>query len=168
LPDVRDALQQVKDSSLPRELMSVDQLGEQASGIQTAEQVRDQEVVKWIGKGPLPEVFLRLYDFRDDLYAETWKFAPWAYADRVWLVYRPAKPLPIDGPMPTLTVNGQSLELVPRVDYRPGKPKSWLCPMFFADITPTARFGATNDVRLAGLGEAQPSNCFIISGGDRH
>jgi hypothetical protein len=122
-------------------------------------------------------VFLRLYDFSEDLRAETWKFAPWAYADRLWFVYRPARPLPIGGPMPTVNVNGKDLALIPRVDHRAeqygGKaekhtdPNTWKCPMFFADITPVARFGGTNTVRLARMNEAQPANCFVISGGDR-
>jgi hypothetical protein len=167
LPDVRDALGQSKDSALPHELVSVDQLGQQTSRIQTAEQIKDKKVVDWIGKGRLPESFLKVYGFRDNLYAETWEFAPWAHADRVWFVYRPAKPVPINGQKPAVTINGQSLELLPRVDYRPGEPETWSCPVFFADFTSLARFGLTNEVSLVGLAESHPANCFVISGGDR-
>jgi hypothetical protein len=167
LPDVRAALDEAADSSLPRELVSIDQLGDQAAERLTAEQINDKEVVDWIGKGRLPKRFLELYSFRDDRYADTWKFAPWAYTDRIWFVYRPAKPVPMNGPLPTVTVNGQTLELIPRVDYRRGEPEEWNCPVFFADITPHARFGSTNKVRLAGIAEVEPANCFVISGGDR-
>jgi hypothetical protein len=158
LPDIRSALSAAKDPTLPQEILSIDQLPQPASG------AKGDSLVTVVGLGPLPDAFLKLYGFREGKFVSTAKLAPWAYADRVWLVYRPAHPPRMTEQLPQLKVNGQKIRLTPRVDYRSGKDATkWILPLFYADMTENLHDGAVNTVVLSGLNEAQPANCYIVS-----
>jgi hypothetical protein len=151
MPDIRDALSGAADPSLPRELLSLDQVQDSRPDLLVkiaADEKRQIPAVKWIGKGKLPRAFLDVYGFQDDETVETWKIVPWAFADRVWLVIRPAKPVPLTGPHPTLKINGISVELVPRVDHRFKELSEWNCPLYHADITGAVRFDHDNEIAM--------------------
>jgi hypothetical protein len=154
MPEILERLTAARDPSLPARLLSLDQEGQ-------------DETVKWLGRGRLPQRFLDVYGFRDGLTVETWKFAPWAYADKVWLVYRPSKPIPLFDHLPALEVNGKGVLLVPRVDYRPKHEEDWNCPIFFADVTDACRYGQTNGAVLSGLREQVPADCYLVTAADR-
>ena len=168
MPDIREFLARNKELSVPKELLSLEQQGEIVI-----------PTVEWLGRGKLPEQFLKTYGFRNNKIVETWKFAPWAFADRVCslrsasklrfsaLVYRPAKPLPLGEALPTVQINEKTVSLIPRVDYRPEKTEDWKCPMLFADVTDVCKYGQNNSVILSGLSEEWPYNCYIISAVDR-
>jgi hypothetical protein len=150
MPDVKSRLVKHKDPNLPVKVSSLDQQG---------------KTELW-GLGRLPESFLKVYDFRDGC-ADTWKFAPSAYADKVWLVYRPAIPILMEQKLPVATVNGTTVPLVPRVDYRSEKDASkWICPLFFADITDVLKYGADNTVVIMGGDQKAPKSCHIFSVAD--
>jgi len=155
MADIRDVLARVKEPSVPRELVSLEQVEEM------------DPTVEWIGSGKLPEQFLMTYGFKDNKIVETWKFAPWAFPDRVWLVLRPAKPVLLSDTLPTVHINGQTVYMTPRVDYRPKKEEDWRCPMFFADVTNVCKYGQNNSMILSGLSEGWPANCYIISAVDQ-
>jgi hypothetical protein len=156
LADIRGDLSAAKDSTLPREILSTDQLPQPASGAKGNSPVTEMSL------GSLPDAFLHLYGFREGKFVSTAKLAPWAYADRVWLVYRPARPLRMTASLPQLEVNGRKTPLVPRVDYRSGKDATkCTLPLFYADLTEDLRYGTANTVVLSGLNEAKPANCYI-------
>ena len=157
MPDIRQILARNKELSVPKELLSLEQQIE-----------RVDPTVEWLGRGKLPGQFLKLYGFSDNKIVETWKFAPWVFAQRVWLVYRPAKPLPLDETLPTVQINGKIVSLIPRVDYRPEKTEDWKCPMFFADVTDVCKYGQNNSVIFSDLNEEWPSSCYVISAVDRY
>lgn len=148
VPPLPELLARDGTPDLPKELLSLDQIPTAALAS---------------GRGRLPEAFLRAYEIREDGRVATWKLAPWAFADRLWLVYVPGRPLRLSGPLPTVRVNGRSVTMVPRIDYRRGKPEEWLCPLFFADVTAVCRQGQDNTVSLAGISEAEPASVRIIS-----
>lgn len=154
MPDIRRALEASRDPNLPADLRSLDQEPPDAA-------------MPPIGRGRLPERFLEVYGFRDGRIAETWKFAPWAFRDRVWLVYRPAPSVLLSDPLPAATINGKPVPLIPRVDYRPKRVEEWSCPIFFADVTDSCRYGGMNSVRLSRLHEPKPASCYITSVADR-
>lgn len=165
LPDIRGLLAASRESNLPRELVSLDQMGEAAPGILDPQLQKDVETVQWIGRGELPDRFLEVYRFRGRTAADTWKFAPWAFADRVWLVYRPTVAPDYNQELPWCRVNGKPVDLVPRVDYRPAEPQDWTCPILFADITDVCRYGRTNEVSLSG--PEQRGFCYVVCGASR-
>jgi hypothetical protein len=151
LPDIRAALVASRDPNIPTELLSLDQVRRTV-----------------IGRGKLPEQFLETYGFRDDKIVQTWKFAPWAFADKVWLVYRPAKPPRLSGTPPKAQVNGKDVPLIPRVDYRPEKVESWTCPLFFADVTNIVDTAKITPCTLSGLNEKGPASCAVTAAADRY
>jgi hypothetical protein len=155
MPDIRELLARGNELNVPKELLSLEQQGE-----------RVDPTVDWLGRGKLPEQFLKTYGFLDNKIVETWKLAPWAFADRVWLVYRPAKSLPLCEALPTAQINGKTVSLIPRLDYRPEKTEDWRRPMFFADVTDVCKYGQNNSVILSGLNEERPYNCYVISAVD--
>jgi hypothetical protein len=167
IPDVRDALARAKDPSLPGELLSLDQVQDSRPDLMVniaADEHRSIPAVKWIGKAKLPQAFLDVYGFGDGQRVETWKIVPWALADRVWLVVRPAHPLPLDGPQPALTINGAAVALAPRVDHRFKRVADWNCPLFHADITSAVRWGAEdNGLALSIPGQDDPPLAFITT-----
>ncbi|MBI3985779.1 MAG: hypothetical protein HY343_02580, partial [Lentisphaerae bacterium] len=152
---------------LPKELLCLDQAPTSAPALadRAAPEAGEEPVPvgQWLGRGPLPDLFLRAYDIREEGRVETWKLAPWAFADRLWLVYCPARPLLLGGPLPAARVNGRSVTLAPRIDYRRGKPGEWMCPLFYADVTGACRPGEDNTVSLSGIGEAVPAGVRIVS-----
>jgi hypothetical protein len=168
MPDVKALLAKHTDPSLPARLLSLEQAAQTRPDLVAMVRVRPGEeprsLVQWLGRGPLPEPFLAAYGF-DAAHAtvETWKVVPWAYADRVWVVYRPEKPIPLSAKPPRLTLNGQAVALWPRVDYRPKNVAAWTCPLLFADITGQVRYGAPNAAALDGAPETTPA-CYVTSG----
>jgi hypothetical protein len=161
MPDIRQKLKAGRDPSLPRELLSLDQLEESPS--LNPHSGHPPGAMTVLGRGKLPGQFLDAYGFREDRYVDTWKLAPWAFADRVWLVYCPTRPFLLGDKAPELEVNGKPTPLIPRVDYRPQKVSDWKCPLFFADVTERCLYGQVNQVVLAGGEQEQPSACYIIS-----
>jgi hypothetical protein len=151
MPDVRGRFSERSDPHLPRRLLSVD--AAKAPG--PLADSDPEAVAKQIGCGPLPEVFLRAFGFEDGC-VETWKFVPWAFGDRAWLVYVPSLAPRLGDPRPSLTINGHEAELVPRVDYRKGQPEEWTCPLFFADLTSSLAFSAENAISLRGTATERP------------
>lgn len=143
--------QRAKNPDIPAELLSLEQIGKSV-----------------IGRGKLPDQFLKTFDFKDGKIAKTWKFAPWAYADKVWLVYRPAKLVPLSSRLPSAKVNGSPVKLIPRVDYRSKKVEEWSCPLFFADVTEVCKYQQNNSITLSGLNEDKPSTCYITTSADRY
>ncbi len=172
MPDVRDALKQATDPALPKQLLSLDQVTDTRPDLMVniapdKDGIKNKPAVKWIGKGTLPRPFLDLYNFKNDETVDTCKIVPWAYADRVWLVVRPDKPVPLTGPHPTASVNGTSTPLVPRVDHRFDQVSSWNCPLYHADITDIVRFGGMNELKLAIPGQSELPLAYVISAADR-
>jgi hypothetical protein len=155
MPEVRSMLAASADSSLPRDLLSIEQDYENLDA--AGKKQMDSQ-----GKGKLPDGFLRAYSFRDGKLVETWKIAPWAFADRVWLVYHPPRPLPLNAPFPSARVNGQPVRLFPRVNYWSGG-KDWTAVLFFADVTGLCQYGRANMVTLTGSDENPDGRCFVIS-----
>lgn len=137
---------------LPAELSSFDQRGFSAYPLK-------------IEDGRLPEAFRAACGFRDDRHVATGRFAPWAYADRWWLVWRPAHPVPMSGPWPVVELNGAAVSLVPRVNYRPPAVDQWVCPVLFADVTGACRPGAENELSVAGLPADQRGIWYLVRGG---
>jgi hypothetical protein len=172
LPDpsasLRTGLAAARDPHLPRELVSLEQLEETDPVRKAADSTG---AVGWLGRGPLPALFLQAYGFRDGQTVETWKIAPWAFADRVWLVYRPPRPPRLSDQWPEARVNGKTVPLVPRVDYRPAKPEDWTCSLFFADLTEVCqscpersrRNGRRNLVWLAEPDGSRPGACYVMA-----
>ncbi len=150
------------DPHLPDFLVSLDQNGDISTGILTAEQLQDRDVIEWVGRGPLPESFLRVFGFRELRFVQTWKFVPWALPNRVWLVLVPNHPFPLRGLFPKLEINNRSVDLVPRVDYRPAEVADWRCPLFFADLTDVCRLGETNTIALSNVGPDALQGCYIV------
>ena len=161
IPDIRQGLTAGRDPSLPRKLLSLDQLEAPPSSIQPMAQPPKAMTV--LGRGKLPSQFLDAYGFQENKIVDTWKIAPWAFADRVWLVYYPTRPFLLGDKAPALEVNGKPTPLIPRVDYRPQKVSDWKCPLLFADVTEQCRYGQVNQIIIAGSEEEQPSACYIIS-----
>ncbi|HWP40810.1 MAG TPA: hypothetical protein VNL70_07780, partial [Tepidisphaeraceae bacterium] len=173
MPDVRQALELASDPNLPRELLSLDQVQDTRADllhpISPDGSSRLVPAVRWIGKGSLPAEYLRTYGFTEQNTVETWKIVPWAYADRVWLIYRPNKPvLMTSSKQPALEVNDRPIWLVPRVDHRFEKVEQWTCPLYFADITDVVRFGDHNSIRLTEPESAQdPPLAYVLTAADR-
>ncbi len=155
MPQVRSALAASADSSLPRDLLSIEQDYENLDA--AGKKQMDAQ-----GKGKLPDNFMQAYSFRDGKLVETWKIAPWAFADRVWLVYRPARPLPLSATFPSVRVNGKPARFFPRVNYWSGG-KDWTAVLFFADVTELCQYGRANTVTLTGSDENPDGRCFVIS-----
>lgn len=160
IPDVRENLARQKDSTLPVRLVSADQT--------ETEYVRSKQYGKSPGK--LPREFLEAYGFEEEKFLPTWKAVPWAFADRVWLVYVPAVPptfQELEAQKPTVDVNGSKISMAPRVQYDPkgGDPKEWVVPMWFADVTEVANYGGSNNIILSGINGDDPGACFVISSG---
>ncbi|WP_428939076.1 hypothetical protein [Fontivita pretiosa] len=173
MPDMRAALEQASDPTLPRELLSLDQVQDTRpdllNPISPDGSSNLTAAVKWIGKGKLPAEYLKTYGFTEQNTVETWKIVPWAYADRVWLIYRPNKPVLMTSPaQPTLAVNDQQIPLVPRVDHRFERVEQWTCPLYYADITGVVRFGEHNSIRI---GEPEPTQdpplAYVLTAADR-
>jgi hypothetical protein len=169
MPDVRKSLAAGADSNLPRELISLEQVqdtrpellvdvGTDAGG------KKFEPAVKWIGKGKLPQSFIDVYGFRDGQAVETWKIVPWAYADRVWLVVRPVKPLPLAGPHPTLKLNAAQVPLYPRVDHRVKDVAKWNCPLYHADVTAAVRFAQPNELQISIPGQSDSPIVYVTCG----
>lgn len=163
LPDISKALAKAGDANLPKELLSIEQIGGTPKELADA----NSKFAEKLGRGKLPERFLRVYAFKEDKTVATWKIAPWAFPDKVWLIYRPSKPVLLAGTFPVLTVNGKNVEMFPRVDYRPKDVKDWTCPLFFTDVTEACKYGKENAVVFSGLSEDRPANCYIVSAADR-
>ena len=167
MPDIRRLLAKPTNQDLPKLVLSLDEV--QESMPELVDKVRVSpgspltSVISWIGRGRLPAAFKSAYGFKDRT-VETWRLAPWAFADRVWLVYRPAKPVNLAGTFPQIELNGKKVELCPRVDYR-GAGATWNCPLFFADVTNTCGYGESNRVVLSGVDE--PGNCYVTTAADR-
>jgi hypothetical protein len=155
MPEVRSALAASADPSLPHDLLSLEQDYENLDD--AGRKQMDSQ-----GKGKLPDAFLQAYSFRAGKLVQTWKIAPWAFPDRVWLVYHPARPLPLSASPPSVTVNGEPAPLLPRVDY--WSRKDWTAVLLFADITGLCRYGQANTVTLAGGNDSPDGRCYIISG----
>ena len=172
MPDVREALEHADDAALPTRLLSLDQVQDSRPDLLVniptdKDGVKNIPVVKWLGKGKLPDEFRTVYDFDDADTVETWKIVPWAFADRVWLVVRPDKPLPLTGDQPAATINGTKVPLVPRVDHRFDNVDQWRCPLYHADVTKAVRFGESNDVNIIIPGQSEPPFAYITTAADR-
>jgi hypothetical protein len=139
VPDCRESLADARDPSLPRELLSFDQIGFSAFPLDLC-------------GGRLPAAFMHRYGFRDRRFVDTWKFVPWTYGDRLWLVWRPGVRPGLHDPVPRVEVNGRAVDLYPRISARSRDPGEWTCNLFFADLTPCLRFGGENVLRVSELG----------------
>jgi hypothetical protein len=157
LPDARKALKRNRDETLPKRVVSADQV--------ETEVVTTKNAGRSLGK--LPREFLDAYGFEEDKYLRTWKVAPWAFADRVWLVWVPASAPKIGEPQPKVQINGRELAMHPRVRYNPATrlahPEAWDVPMWFADVTEFCRFGGDNGLVVPGT-DAQPAGSWFIAG----
>jgi hypothetical protein len=173
MPDVRDAIRSAADPNLPSRLLSIEQVQDSRPDLLTKISPDGKpdsltSAVQWIGRGKLPAEYLKLYGMTDEQTVETWKLVPWAYADRVWFVHRPDKPVSINGPHPKVTVNGQAVDLVPRVDYRFDSVKEWTCPLYYADVTQAVIFGKANQLTLVlPGGERSAPTAQVTSAADR-
>jgi hypothetical protein len=167
MPDIRQLLTKSTNQVLPKLVLSLDELQESTPELVDKVRVSPESpltsVLAWIGRGRLPVAFKKAYGFKDRT-VETWRLAPWAFADRAWLVYRPAKPVNLTGKFPQIELNGKKVELYPRVDYR-GAEVTWNCPLFFADITNVCGYGEANPIVLSGVDE--PGNCYVTTAADR-
>lgn len=153
MPDVGKRLASQADPGLPRRVEIAD-----------ATQA-DRLAAKSAGRslGEPPREFLDAYGFKDGKYLETWKAAPWAFADRVWFVYTPGVQPAIVDAAPSLKLNGRDISLHPRVQYEPADKdaRRWTVALWFADITDACRFGGRNRVILSGIRDAAPGSCYV-------
>lgn len=156
IPDVRARLAGLVDATLPRRVIIADAT--------ETESLRNKTAGRTLGKPP-PE-FLAAYGFDADMTVATVKVAPWAFADRVWLVYRPKVQPTIVEPAPVLRLNGRELTMSPRVryDHRNKNARVWTVALWFADITELCAYGASNQLTLTGTQDAEPGECYIASG----
>lgn len=148
LPDLAADLAAAADPSLPQDIVSLEQEGRE---------------YKNAGCGRLSPEFIAAHGMRDGKLVETWKMAPWAYGDRIWLVYRPAVIYRAGQDLPRLTVNGAAIPLVPRLNYLDGNA----CTLFFADVTAAARHPGRNTLSLSGLREAAPGYAGLYCAAER-
>ena len=162
MPDIRKSLAELRDPSLPNELLSLDQDWDTAvtDMVRVSPESEPISAVSWLGCGKLPEPFVNAYGFRDKRRVETWKLAPWAFADRVWFVYRPAAPIALNAEFPILRINAKAVAMYPRVDYR---QERWNCPLFYTDITSECKYGERNLVTLSELGDTVAGGCSVIA-----
>lgn len=153
MPDVRGQLSAAADPSLPARVVSADQT--------ETEYVTNKNSGK--SPGPLPREFLDAYGFTEDKYLETWKAAPWAFADRVWFVYKPGQLPRITEAAPVVTVNGRTITMSPRVEYEPSNKdaREWKVALWFADVTAACTYGGENRVTLSGIGPETPGHCYV-------
>jgi hypothetical protein len=114
-PDIRRALEASRDPNL-------------AAGLRSLDQEQPNAARPPLGRGRLPERFLEVYGFRHGCIAETRKFAPWAFGDRVWLMYRPARPALLSDRLPAATISGKPVPLIARVDSVPSGSRSGVAP----------------------------------------
>lgn len=147
MPDVAAALKTAADPNLPKDILSLEQIGQAA-----------------IGCGKPSDGFKRVYGMREDKLIETWKLVPWAYGDRVWFVYRPKAEYQADGPLPKLKVNEAEVPLIPRINYH----NKLACLLFFADVTAVVRHGGENKVALSGLKESGSGYGGIYCAAERY
>lgn len=178
-PDVRKVLA-VKKREIAGQLFSIDRFYAdskwaehipQALGID-GEQRKLPMDVKWLQPSPysilknikeVPERFLKIFDFEERPLVATWKFVPWAFADRLWLVWKPVKPPLMSQRAPLVKLNQRSVALVPRVDFRKGPPSGWTCPIFFADISNLCQFGSNNTIAVSRLKAPDPGLWYLVS-----
>lgn len=175
LPALRAALARGHNAALPSRLFALDPYCDDPQW--AAHILRDLGYdgrrkrlpvdVKWLQPSPytagkkLDPLFLKKLKFHRGLTAPTWKLSPWAYADRLWLVWKPDAPVPLAARAPRVRVNGRAVALIPKPDFRKKENEPWDCPLFFADLTGVARYGATNTVTVAGLDGAHPGLWYI-------
>ena len=91
---------------------------------------------------------------------------PCGFPNRVWLVFHPDAPLPFPGPMPTLQVNGKSVEMIPRIDFRKTISKgtgTGDVVLFHADITDVVQFRGDNTVLLRGVTNSPEGRCYVTA-----
>ena len=171
MPEIRDALiTAARDPALPRQILCLDQVQDSRPDLLVpiaADANRNVPAVKWIGKGKPPKEFLDVYGIGEGGAVATSKIVPWAFTDRVWLVLRPHKPIPLAGPHPTLTINSHAVEFSPRVDHRFEKVEQWNCPLYHADVTQAAAYGAANEVTLSIPGQTEMPIVFVTSAAER-
>lgn len=161
MPDIRRELESVRDPNLPNRLLALELLGEYP--IRVALSLMEKENLEMLRPSdrPMPDIFRRLYGFEAGC-VETGKLVPWAFANRIWLVYRPDIAPLIGAPCPRIIVNDAAVNMIPRVNYRTCAPEEWTCPVFFADLTPCLNFGAANTLTLRIQSDAPPS-CTVRS-----
>jgi hypothetical protein len=136
---------------IPAQILALDQLDDPKDPI-----------VADIGKGQIPEKLLEILDFQDGKRVATWKLVPWALPDRVWFVYKPSEPPLLSGELPELELNGVSVPLVPRLDYRPEDRSDWNCPIFFADVTGIHETDQPSSFLLSRVRKPEPDQCYLI------
>ena len=167
VPDIRSSLARAANPDLPKLVLSLDEVQDSIPDLVDKVRVSPgaalTSVISWLGRGRLPAAFKNAYRMKQET-VETWRIAPWAFADRVWLVYRPARAVALGSPFPRASVNAMAVELCPRVDYR-GEGAKWSCPVFYADITRECNYGGQNEVALSGI-EA-PGDCYVTCAADR-
>lgn len=153
MPDLAAQLAAARDPRLPQKLLCMERARDLGTPVEMTD--AEQEVMR-IGRAqPVPESYLRAYGF-EGATVPTWKIVPWAFADRVWLAYRPQDPRKLSSSPPVAELNGHTLEVVPRVDYRANEVADWTCPLWFADLTPQLHFGSGNELRLANVADTPP------------
>lgn len=160
MPDIRDILAGRKDPALPGELLVIDLIGGRKSGEELG-QTQDPDLCR-CGDVELPPVFLDTFEISGNR-VKTWKVAPWAFADRVWLVYRQAVPPRLTDPLPVVTLNGTAVRLYPRVNNRFSDFHQWECPLFYGDITDVCRPETVNDVEIGGIPDDQAPFASIVA-----
>ena len=134
-PQLSEALAARADPALPCDLESLDQLG--------------RSVYPRTPDGRLPQAYLAAFGFREGGLVETWKLAPWAFGDLMWLLWCPEEPRDLGAPLPEVRLDGEPVRLVPRVDTRPGEDAAeWVCPLFFADITGACADGGEHELSI--------------------
>lgn len=153
VPDIRQELSQQNEVAMPQRIVSVEQSDALTPHYRRAHQIG----------GKLPQPFLDVFGFEDGKFLPTWKAVPWAFGDRVWLVYAPSEPTRIIDEKPRLQFNGHDIPLVPRPRTSGTDPKKWTVPLWFADVTDACHYDATNEVRLIGIKESKTPACFITA-----
>ena len=109
-----------------------------------------------------PDRLTSLLQFEKTPFVATWKFVPWAFADRLWLVWKPENPPLFGKRPPVVKINQRAVALLPRVDFRKGKPEEWQCPLFFADVSGFCRFGGSNSIALSRVNDPNPGLWYLI------
>lgn len=146
VPDIAAALAAAKDDTLPERILVIDLLGHSLGGAETGQQV-EPDLVFYSRGGETPACLWEVFGVESNQ-LETWKVAPWAFADRAYFTMSFSSPpllSDVAAGTTSLTVNGNAAPLMPRIDNRKEDPTLWECPLLVADVTDLLHFGQANE-----------------------
>jgi len=169
VPDIRSNLKAVVNPTIPAKLSALDEVSNAVAAIDPNAK---PDAANTETSAQQLAAYMRICGSTDGKTVDTWRVAPWAYADRVYLVYCPGQPLVIaTDPVPDVTVNGRRVTLVPRIDYRSNTWNllpiaAWKTPLMYADVTKCLKYGGTSSISISG-DKVPPGEWYLMSAADR-